>query len=193
MRKNVRKFYYEINSEKCNRNRGAVSEVLGIKKFIEKLSIEKGCDCVGVIRVCSGFWEEGTVTISEKNEIVSKKNIVEHLEKRNNYGIKMFVLVSDGIGFEKEIENYLHNREEDTVSHKRLVFDSEDEKFIEKFFSYDLYEQIFTLDCYGKDLDGYASSFVNKIENYNFNRYNDGYRLFGRYHYGNDGVINSSC
>ena len=191
MKKFTGKIYYEINSEKCNRNRGAVSEALGIQKFIEKLSKEKGYACVGIIRICSGFWDPAVVTISEKNKIITSQNIVEQLGKRNNYGIKMLVLVDDLNGFEKEMENYLHTREEYTASQRKWVTNYESEQLVEEMMNWSYCEQTFALDCYDDSLNGYASSFVNKIEDCNFNRCE--YRIFRRYDYGMEGLEKSIC
>ena len=182
----IGKIYYEINSEKCNRFRGAVSEALGIKNFVEKISKEKGYECVGIIRVTSGFYDIDTITISEKNKIVTNESITEHLGKRNNYGIKMLVLVNNYYGFEREMESYLHKREEFTASQRRLVRNEDIDEIINEMMGEYWREQTITLDCYGQDLNGYASFLVNRIEDCNI--YRSEYRLFRRYNYGMDSV-----
>ena len=180
MNKLVSKIYYEINTEKCNCNRGAVSEALGIQKFIKKLNEEKGYECVGIINVCFGSYKPGTVTISESNKIISCKNVMEQLEMRNNYIIKMFILVNDSYGFIDEMENYLHSRKEFTTSYRNWVYDGEMEKMIGEM---KFYEKIFEIDCYGESLNGYAYDLVKTIEEGNC-KINEN-RIFNRYFYGN--------
>lgn len=184
-KKIIKTLNYEISTERCEYMKGATREAIAIQNFIKKLSEEKGYNCIGLIRVHNNFPGCERITISEKGNIIVSERVSEYLRK-SRYGIQLLVMVNDSYGFEKELEEYLHKREVETVSQCDWVYGDKIEELAKEMVKYSN-EKLFAVDCYGEDLNKLALPFVRTVESYNYNLGRK-YSIFCGYDYGEEEV-----